>query len=68
MVTTFLRPQFFYDDYQSAMEKAAREGGMGFAQEMMIHHSKAVKTARKLGNKNVFRALCLNKRKPVGSI
>ena len=54
-------PQFFYDDYQSAMEKAAREGGMGFAQEMMIHHSKAVKTARKLGNKNVFRALCLNK-------
>ena len=53
-------PQFFYDDYQSAMEKAAREGGMGFAQEMMIHHSKGVKTARKLGNKNVFRALCLD--------
>ena len=54
-------PQFFYDDYQSAMEKAAREGGMGFAQEMMIHHSKGVKTARKLDNKNVFRALCLDK-------
>lgn len=54
-------PQFFYDDYQSAMEKAAREGGMGFAQEMMIHHCKGVKTARKLDNKNVFRALCLDK-------
>lgn len=54
-------PQFFYDDYQSAMEKAAREGGMGFAQEMMIHHFKGVKTARKLDNKNVFRALCLDK-------
>lgn len=53
-------PQFFYNDYQSAMEKTAREGGMGFAQEMMIHHGKAVKTARKLGNKNVFRALCLD--------
>lgn len=44
-------PQFFYDDYQSAMEKAVKEGGMGFAQEMMIHHSKGVKTVRKLGNK-----------------
>lgn len=54
-------PQFFYDDYQSAMEKAAREGGMGFAQEMMIHHGKGVKTTRKLDNKNVFRALCLDK-------
>lgn len=54
-------PQFFYDDYQPAMEKAAKEGGMGFAQEMMIHHSKGVKTARNLGNKNVFRALCLDK-------
>lgn len=53
-------PQFFYDDYQSAMVKASREGGMGFAQEMMIHQGKAVKTTRPLGNKNVFRALCLD--------
>ena len=42
------------------MEKAAREGGMGFAQEMMIHNGKAVNTKRSLGNKNVFRALCLD--------
>lgn len=54
-------PQFFYNDYQYAMKKAASEGGMGFAQEMMIHHSKAVKTTRKLSNTNVFRALCLDK-------
>lgn len=53
-------PQFFHDEYQSAMEKAAREGGMGFAQEMMIHNGKAVKTKRLLENKNVFRALCLD--------
>lgn len=53
-------PNFFFDEYQSAMEKAAKEGGMGFAQEMMIHHGKVLKTARKLSNKNVFRALCLD--------
>ena len=51
---------FFFDEYQSAMIKAAKEGGMGFAQEMMIHNGKAMNTVRKLGNKNVFRALCLD--------
>ncbi|MDE7080355.1 MAG: hypothetical protein K2O78_01685 [Muribaculaceae bacterium] len=55
-------PRFFYKDYASALNKAAREGGMGFAQEMMIHDGKAVKTTRKLGDKNVFRALCLDSR------
>ena len=54
-------PQFFYDNYSSALDNAAKEGGMGFAQEMMIHNGKAVKTTRPLGNKNVFRALCLDK-------
>ncbi|MDE5858694.1 MAG: YdcF family protein [Muribaculaceae bacterium] len=53
-------PQFHYNDYSSALNRAAQEGGMGFAQEMMIHNGKAVKTTRPLGNKNVFRALCLN--------
>lgn len=33
---------------------------MGFAQEMMIHNGAAVHTTRPLGNKNVFRALCLD--------
>lgn len=27
---------------------------------MMIHNGKAVKTTRPLGNRNIFRALCLN--------
>lgn len=53
-------PQFYYKDYASALNSAAQEGGIGFAQEMMIHDSKAVKTTRPFGNRNVFRALCLN--------
>lgn len=51
---------FFYKDYSSALDKAAKEGGMGFAQEMMIHDGANVPTTRPLGNKNVFRALCLD--------
>lgn len=53
-------PQFHYKDYTSALDSAAQEGGTGFAQEMMIHNGNAVKTTRPLGNRNVFRALCLN--------
>lgn len=53
-------PQFFYKDYSSALDRAAREGGMGFAQEMLIHNGAAVQTTRPSGNKNVFRALCLD--------
>lgn len=53
-------PQFFYKNHDDAFDKAAKEGGMGFAQEMMIHNGKAVKTTRPLGNQNVFRALCLD--------
>lgn len=52
-------PKFHYMDYSSALDCAARERGMGFTQEMMIHNGRAVKTTRPLGNKNVFRALCL---------
>lgn len=53
-------PRFFYKDYSAALDKAAKEGGMGFAQEMMIHDGANVPTTRPLGNKNVFRALCLD--------
>ena len=53
-------PQFNYNDYSSALDRAAQGGGMGFAQEMMIHNGNAVKTTRPLGNRNVFRALCLD--------
>ena len=52
--------QFHYKNYSSVLDRAAQEGGMGFAQEMMIHEGKAVKTTRPLGNRNVFRALCLD--------
>lgn len=36
-------PQFFYDNYSSASDNMAKEGGMCFAQEMMIHNGKALK-------------------------
>ena len=52
--------KFHYQDYSEALDKAAKEGGMGFAQEMMIHGGKKVQTTRPLGNKNVFRAICLD--------
>lgn len=50
--------RFFYQDYTEWLDKAAQDGGMGFAQEMMIREGKAVKTTRPLDNVNVFRALC----------
>lgn len=53
-------PQFFYKDYSSALDDAAKGGGMGFTQEMMIHDGTKVPTTRPSGNKNVFRALCLD--------
>lgn len=53
-------PQFFYQNYSSALDEAAKNGGMGFAQEMMIHNEAAVPTTRPLGNRNVFRALCID--------
>lgn len=53
-------PRFFYKDYSFALDSAAREDGMGFAQEMMIHDGAKVPTTRPLGNRNDFRALCLD--------
>lgn len=58
--SAFSGPQFYYQNYHSALNKAAQEGGMGFSQEMMIHNGKTVKTTRPLGNVNVFRALCMD--------
>lgn len=52
--------RFHYQNYSAALDKAAKDGGMGFAQEMMIHRGKEVPTTRPLGNVNQFRALCLN--------
>ena len=50
--------QFLYQDYNSAMDVAANNGGCAFAQEMIIHNGKFVTAIRKDSNKNQFRALC----------
>lgn len=50
--------QFLYQDYSSELTMAAKHGGIGFAQEMMIHHSLKVPTTRPLTNNGQFRALC----------
>lgn len=52
--------KFHYQNYSSALDNAAKYGGMGFGQEMMIHNGKEVLTTRPHGNVNQFRALCLN--------
>ena len=54
-------PQFFYKDYAHELARAAEEGGMGFAQEMMIHEGEEKITKRKPTERCVFRAICLNK-------
>ena len=52
-------PKFMYQDYSKELNEAARNGGCGFAQEMMIHEGKIVPHTRPDGNTNEFRALCL---------
>ena len=53
------KPQFCIDNYSPKLDKAARNGGCGFAQEMMIHGGKEVAHTRTADNTNEFRALCL---------
>ena len=50
--------KFLYQDYSDELDSAALYGGMGVAQEMMIHKSVEVQHKRKNGNMNQFRALC----------
>ncbi|MDE5808049.1 MAG: hypothetical protein K2H76_08015 [Muribaculaceae bacterium] len=52
-------PKFLYSSYSKELDEAARKGGCGFGQEMMIHEGKVVKHKRPDGNVNEFRALCL---------
>ena len=52
-------PKFLYQDYSKELDAAARNGGCGFTQEMMIHDGKIVPHTRPDGNTNEFRALCL---------
>ncbi len=50
--------KFLHKDYDSELKAAAASGGMGFAQEMMIHNGKEVPHTRKATSTNQFRALC----------
>ncbi len=53
------KPHFLHENYADALQTAAKAGGCGVGQEMMIHKGKIVEHTRKDGNVNVFRALCL---------
>ena len=50
--------KFCYQNYATDLADAARNGGCGFGQELIIHKGKLVSIVRKDGNKNQFRALC----------
>ena len=52
--------KFLYKNkkYSSLLATAAKKGGCGFAQEMMIYNGTKVKTTRPKDNQNIFRALC----------
>ncbi len=55
--------KFLYKEYAAELDRAAKNGGMGFGQEMMIHNGKRVPTLREDSNCNEFRALCCLKGK-----
>lgn len=50
--------KFLYKDYSANLDEAAKHGGAGFAQEMIIHKSEVKPVKRPANNKNIFRALC----------
>lgn len=53
------KPKFVYQNYSDELDSAAAHGGMGVAQEMMIHQGKEVPHTRVAKNRNEFRALCM---------
>lgn len=50
--------KFLYEVYSNELDSAAAHNGAGYAQEMLIHNGKSLKTARPDNNVNLFRALC----------
>ena len=52
-------PKFIHKNYSDELDMAAKSGGCGFAQEMMIHNGRVVSHTRPDDNVNEFRALCL---------
>ena len=53
--------KFLHEDYSNELDTAAKNGGCGFTQEMMIHNGQIVSHTRPNDNVNKFRALCLIK-------
>lgn len=53
------QPKFIHKNYSDELDRAAENGGSGFAQEMMIHNGLIVPHTRPDDNVSNFRALCL---------
>lgn len=52
---------FCKEPYSAELDRAARNGGAGFGQELILYKGKAQVTPRKDSNRNQFRALCSRK-------
>jgi hypothetical protein len=52
------KAKFVYQNFSTELDCAAKHGGCGFSQEMMIHLGREVSHTRKSTNANEFRALC----------
>jgi hypothetical protein len=52
------KAKFIYPNFSHELDSAAKHGGCGFSQEMMIHLGKEVPHTRKPTSTNEFRALC----------
>ena len=50
--------EFCCEPYSDDLDKAAKNGGAGFAQELILLNGKQMETTRKDANKNQFRSLC----------
>lgn len=50
--------KFVYKQCSAELDRAAKYGGMGFCQEMLIHQGRIVLCKRNDNNENAFRALC----------
>ena len=50
--------KFLLDKYSHELDSAAQYKGSGFAQEMLIHEGRPIKTVRRLSQVEQYRALC----------
>lgn len=50
--------KFCFDVYSNELDSAAKNGGAGFGQEMIIYNGEVQKTKREDNRKNHYRALC----------